>query len=68
MTGFKYYERTRYILALIESKKTGRPKVLARRLNISERSVYRIIDELKITQDKTIAYSKKNNSYVFIEK
>jgi hypothetical protein len=40
MAGLKYYERTKLLMELIEKKKTGRPKDLARNLGLKERMVY----------------------------
>ncbi|WP_317172713.1 hypothetical protein [Echinicola salinicaeni] len=61
-------ERTKHFIELIEKKKTGRPGELARKLGVKERSVYRILDDLKLSIEKDIQYCKENKSYVFLEK
>ncbi len=68
MGGLKYYERTKLLIELIENRKTGRPVELARKLGVQERSVYRILEDLKLSMEKDIQYCKENKSYVFLEK
>jgi len=48
----------------IEHKSTGCPRQFARRLNVSIRSLNRIIEELK-DQEVHIVYSRKRNAYVY---
>ena len=68
MGGLKYYERTKVLIELIEKKKTGSPQDLANRFGLKERMVYRILDDLKLTLNKELAYCKESKSYVFLEK
>jgi predicted DNA-binding transcriptional regulator YafY len=49
----------------IEHKSTGSPKQFASRLNVSERTLNRIIEELQ-DREVCIAYSRKRNSYVYM--
>ena len=49
---------------LIRLKATGTPYELAKRLDLSEREVYRIIAELR-SKDIRIAYSKQKRSYYY---
>ncbi|CAD5255188.1 MULTISPECIES: HTH domain-containing protein [unclassified Imperialibacter] len=67
MSGLKYYERTKLILELIEKQKTGSPGELAKRLQVSERTVYNIVSSIKETSEKGIIYSEDNRSYIFME-
>lgn len=60
----KYVSRMRYLQELIEKQRTGTPKELAQRLGISERMVYRYIDELKLSQ-KPVEFCRRRKSYVF---
>lgn len=48
----------------IEHKSTGTPKEFADRLHISERTLYRIMEELK-DLGADIAYSTERSSYVY---
>lgn len=50
---------------LILHKNTGTPKEFAARLNISERTLYRIIEELK-DRDAIIEYCPIKGSYVYL--
>lgn len=49
---------------LVRMKATGTPKQLARRLNVSESKVYRIIDLMK-NLDAPISYDYTVQSYVY---
>ncbi|MCH7410454.1 hypothetical protein MM239_13690 [Belliella sp. DSM 111904] len=68
MAGLKYYERTKLLIELIEKKKTGGPKELAKSLGLKERMVYNILDDLRLAMNREICYSKEKKSYVFTEK
>ncbi|WP_040497579.1 HTH domain-containing protein [Fulvivirga imtechensis] len=65
MGGLKYFERTKYLLELIEKERTGRPRELAHKLNVSERTIYRIIEELRIHSTNEITFSEEKKSYIF---
>lgn len=49
---------------LIRRKATGTPRHLAQRLNISERHVYRLINELKII-GFPVEYNRNRDSYCY---
>ncbi|GAA5041413.1 hypothetical protein GCM10011506_43090 [Marivirga lumbricoides] len=68
MSGLKHFERYLFINELITKERTGQPAILAKKLNISERQVYRIIEDLKLHyQDQyTIEFVPQKKSYVFI--
>jgi len=68
MTGIKYYERTAFLIDLIEKRKTGSPRNLAKKLGVTERSVYNILESLRVFFPKDIVYSSEEKSYVFLEK
>ena len=51
---------------LIRTRSTGSPKSLARRLDLSECSIYRLIDRLK-GQGLPIAYDKSRQTYYYQE-
>jgi hypothetical protein len=67
MAGLKYYERTKLLIELIEKKKTGGTKELARSLGLKERMVYNVLDDLRLTLGRNICYSKDIKSYVFTD-
>jgi DNA-binding IclR family transcriptional regulator len=68
MTGMKYYERTRYLIELIEKRKTGRPEDLAKKLKVHKRTLYRILDDLRVSSVLDLVFSKELGSYIFREK
>ncbi|MFT7363369.1 MAG: transcriptional antiterminator [Algoriphagus sp.] len=65
MSGLKYYERTKLLIDLIEKEKTGSPRDLAERLGVTKRTVYNILEELRLTLPKCIYYNTVKKSYVF---
>lgn len=60
----KYVNRMQYLKELIEKERTGTPKELAKRLGISERMLFRYIENLK-TSEKPIAFCRRRKTYVF---
>lgn len=50
---------------LIRQKRTGPPKELARKLNISERWLYCFLDELRTELGCPIRYDRNRRSYVY---
>jgi transcriptional antiterminator len=65
MTGLKYCERTKLLIELIEKRKTGSPGELAEKLQVHERTVYRILEEIRFTISDEIGFCKESNSYIF---
>jgi len=60
----KYVSRMQYLQELIEKQGTGSPRELADRLGISERMLYRYIEELKASE-KPVAFCRKRKSYFY---
>jgi transcriptional antiterminator len=67
MGGLKYYERTKLLIELIEKERTGSPTELARILGVTKRTVYNIIDELRLSLPRIISYNTEKKSYIFSE-
>jgi transcriptional antiterminator len=67
MGGLKYYERTKLLIELIEKERTRSPTELAGRLGVTKRTVYNIIDELRLTLPRIITYNTAKKSYTFSE-
>jgi transcriptional antiterminator len=59
------FQQLTFLQELIEKKRTGSPKELAKRLNISERTVYRKIKAVENVTFKEVAFCSFNNSYCF---
>ena len=57
--------RYKYLEELIRKQKTGNSNELARKLGISSRHVYRMIDEFKLL-GADIVYSKERHSFVYV--
>jgi predicted DNA-binding transcriptional regulator YafY len=62
MSYIEYQEKLERVQDLAEKNATGTPKELANRINVSQRTVYRIIQTMK---DKgiPIEYCRKINTY-----
>ncbi len=60
----EYGEKMELLKKLVANATTGRPKELAEKLGVSERTVRRLIDRLKMKNSK-IEFDRKINSYVF---
>lgn len=65
MALYDYLNRIRRLDALIRQKRTGSPKELAEKLDISERWLYILLDELKTELDCPISYDRRRRSYVY---
>jgi len=67
MKVFKQIQQLQQIHQLIISEQTGTPKEFARKLGISPRRLYDILDELK-SRGAPIAYSRTIKSYFYNKK
>lgn len=59
----EYKEKLKQIDELIKYSNTGTPHELAKRLHVSERTVRRLIERLRI-KNKSIRFCRKAKSYV----
>ena len=63
MTHLEFIEKSNYLIELVKKGSTGTPSELSFRLNISERSLFRLIKTLK-EANIPIAYSRTKQSYI----
>ena len=68
MALYNYLNRIRRLDDLIRRKSTGSPKELANKLDISERWLYVLLDELKNELGCPIQYDRRRRSYIYGEK
>jgi biotin operon repressor len=66
MHAIKYLDRLKYINKLIKTGSTGSAKEFARKLNISESHLYRLIKELK-DMGAPIEFCRHSNCYCYTE-
>ena len=59
-----YFNRLEHLSSLIKMKATGSPVALARKLGVSERTVYEYVDILR-SLGADIKYSKTKESYYY---
>ncbi|AZQ59886.1 DNA-binding protein [Maribacter sp. MJ134] len=64
--SIKNLERLQQLHLLIEDEQTGSPKELARRMYISERLVYNLIDRLK-DYKASICYDRSRKTYYYYD-
>lgn len=64
---WKIYQRLEYLNHLIQTRSTGSPKELAKKLGITERAWYLFRDELVNDLKVPIKYCKHSNSYIYTE-
>jgi len=64
MKTFKQLERVRRAHKFIKQSNTGSPAEFARRLHVSERELYRILEYLREI-DAEIAFSRHSNTYYY---
>ncbi|MGY6559777.1 MAG: hypothetical protein ACXIT9_10920 [Nitritalea sp.] len=56
------------MIELIEKKKTGGSSKLAKKLQVHKRTVYRILDDLRLSSPYEIIYCKESDSCIFSKK
>tara|TARA_R110001606_G_scaffold391760_1_gene560133 strand:+ start:640 stop:948 length:309 start_codon:yes stop_codon:yes gene_type:complete len=66
MKNLKTLERLQQLHNLIAVEKTGTPKELAALMQISERSIHLLIEQLK-DYDANICYSRSRKTYFYCE-
>jgi transcriptional antiterminator len=59
----EYLEKLEQLIKLIDHSNTGSPKELAKRLNVSERTLRRLIEKLR-TKNNSIRFCRRSNSYI----
>lgn len=64
MRWFEDIKKLKYLHWLITQNATGSPKQFAKKLGMTERSVYRIIDDLRLS-GFPIRYSEHKKSYQY---
>ena len=67
MGFFKSLDRTRRLDALIRKRATGTPEDLARRMGVSQATVYRWLQELK-EFGLPVKYCRKRKTYLYERK
>lgn len=66
MKTIKSLERLQRIHELIKSECTGTPSELAKNINVSERSVYNLIEQLR-DLNASICYDRRRKTYYYDE-
>lgn len=65
MNYITYIQKLNYLLFLAEKRKTGTPQEIAIRFDVSERTVRRMIDNLR-EQGHDIRYCRTARSYIVV--
>ncbi|MDO5665838.1 MAG: hypothetical protein Q4G63_11365 [Bacteroidia bacterium] len=64
MTLFQQIDRINYIDSLIRAKRTGSPDVFSRKLRLSKRQLFNILEELRI-EGLDIQYCRYRETYYY---
>lgn len=67
MDRVSFYRKVDRIKLLVQTKSTGSPVQLAQRLEVSERTVYRLLDATRELYQVEIFFSHVHNSYVLVD-
>ena len=59
------YQQLTFLQELIEKRRTGSPKELAEKLDVSERTIYRKIKAVENISFKEVIFCSFRNSYYF---
>jgi transcriptional antiterminator len=60
------YKKIEQIKWLIDHKTTGSPSQLAQRVEVSERTLYRLLTLIKETYGVEVSFSYLDNSYIIV--
>ena len=63
MSYSQYIERIIRLIRILKQEKTGTASSLSKKLNVSRRTVFRYLDELKL-KGADICYSKERDTYL----
>lgn len=66
MNYIRAAEKIGLLHKLIQEERTGNPEILAKRLDISRATLYRLIDDLK-SYDAPVCYSRESQTFYYSE-
>lgn len=64
MNTLKQIEQLRKLHGMIKLETTGSPKMMAKKMRVSERQLYNLIDQLR-TMDAPIRFNRRANTYFY---
>ena len=64
MNTLKQIEQLRKLHSMIKLETTGSPKMMSKKLHVSERQLYNLIDQLR-TMDAPIRFDRRANTYYY---
>lgn len=67
MDRVEVFRKTERLVYLIKQKNTGRPREFAARLEVSERTLYRMLRMAEDMYGLTIRFVHRHNSYIIEE-
>ena len=62
MSYSEYFEKIFYLVDLLNQENTGSANILAEKLNVSRRTVFRYLDELRL-KGADIRFSRRKKTY-----
>jgi predicted DNA-binding transcriptional regulator YafY len=64
MNNLKQIEQLRKLHGMIKLENTGSPNTMAKKMHVSERQLYNLIDQLR-TMDAPIRFNRRANTYFY---
>lgn len=64
MNTLKQIEQLKRLHKMIKRETTGSPRMVARKMHISERQLYNLVDQLR-TLDAPIRFDRRSNTYFY---
>lgn len=64
MKNLKQIQQLRKLHLMIKQEATGNPKMVAKKMHVSERQVYNLIDQLR-TMDAPVCFNRRANTYYY---
>ena len=64
MNNLKQIQQLRKLHLMIKQEATGNPKMVAKKMHVSERQVYNLIEQLR-TMDAPVRFNRRANTYYY---
>ena len=64
MKSLKQIQQLRKLHHMIKQEATGNPKMVAKKMHVSERQVFNLIDQLR-TMDAQVCFNRRANTYYY---
>ena len=66
MNTLKQIEQLKKLHGMIKNQTTGSPKMVAKKMHVSERQLYNLLDQLR-TMDAPLHFDRRANTYIYTD-